>query len=159
LATPPCKLPQQHACPWLHNATLLSILEGPLYYVPLPGKAPNLIAFASASSPTLAASAPPETPNPQHITPALHPQSVNSPKVTRCVYAGSQYGQLQLSVRSPVHRARLHSIACRMAGAFLGTLSTCPRLTLSDSEFVDSCQFCCLCPMPPAATCYCVAQL
>jgi hypothetical protein len=49
------------------------------------------------------------------------------------------------------------------SGAFLETLPTCNRLTLSDSEFIDSCQFLLGAPsfisdaLP--TNCYCGAQM
>jgi hypothetical protein len=66
---------------------------------------------------------------------------VNFPKHNSHMYANYQYPHFQAALGSPGHRARLDSITCRAAAAFLDTSPTCPQLTLSDSFFIVSCHF------------------
>jgi hypothetical protein len=60
-------------------------------------------------------------------------------------------------------QARLRSIACRTSGAYLDTIPMSKRLSLSDSEFVDACQFRMgatgFVPDAPPTTCECGATL
>jgi hypothetical protein len=150
---------------WLSMAARcdLALAEGPAILRPITGEGPELECLWLSLLAYAPSICPPGTPNPQHINPALLPHIVNAPKATSRVHADSQYHHLQVCLASPDHRARLHSIACRTAGAFLDTLPTCPRLTLSDSEFVDSCQFRLgasgFVPGAPPAPCYCGAHL
>ena len=71
----------------------------------------------------------------------------------------ARYNALLTAQTDPEHKARLRSTACRTAGAFLDTLPTSPRLSLSDGAFIDSCQFRLgvksFAPTAPPALCAC----
>jgi hypothetical protein len=150
---------------WLSMAARcdIALAQGPALFRPLTGEGPELEALWHSVLAYAPRVCPPDTPNPQHVAPGILPHIVQCPKITAHVYAESQYTHLRHQLSSPEHRARLLSIACRTSGAFLDTLPTCNRLTLSNSEFIDSCQFRLgasgFVSDAPPATCYCGAQL
>ena len=59
----------------------------------------------------------------------------------------------------PAHHARMHSLRCRHAGAYLDTVPVPPYLGLSDAHFICGGQFRLGAtgtnPSIPATTCYC----
>jgi hypothetical protein len=95
----------------------LALPERPVILCPITGEGPELECLWHSFLAYAPSICQPETPNPTHITPALLPHIVNSPKATSRVYSDTQYHHLQVSLGSPDHRARLHSIACSTAGA------------------------------------------
>ena len=83
---------------------------------------------------------------------ALHPQvtaALTSMRASTLFHAADQ----------PAHHARMHSLRCRHAGAYLDTIPVSPYLRLSDADFISGSQFRLGAtgtnPSIPATTCYC----
>jgi hypothetical protein len=66
--------------------------------------------------------------------------AASRPHVYRIINS-RHHEQLKLinQIPAPADQGRLHSIACRISGTFLDIIPTCKRLSLSDSEFIDTC--------------------
>ena len=64
-----------------------------------------------------------------------------------------------IAISSPAHRARMHSLCCRHAGAYLDTIPVSYYLDLADADVICSSQFRLGAtgtnPSIPATTCYC----
>ena len=146
----------QPSCPWPHDAVRSSQQA---LFRPLTGPIPchtvlwhNIITFAPDAAIDVSR-------EPLPIQPADIPLIKACPTPVKRATHEARYHALLTAQTDQQHQARLRSTACRTAGAFLDTIHTSPKLSLSDGAFIDSCQYR-LCvisfaPTAPPAQCAC----